>query len=218
MHLSLKFVPVALSLLSCYAFAQTEEDVARLVQKLEGTISVTPHRETADGELTGCGLEFTAMKRDFSTKQGAPTKIVGSFYLRPNKKTGLAYVLKLGVFDGFAFDNAFAPNNAFISAPNGKIPLKAIRVLAETPGFALFIGGLDGAVTNAYKAIIEKNSLAVGFNRKPGQQDVTFEIDLTVINSQMKDGEVVRQRSGEPVEVFASCSADLLKSVKALDK
>ena len=196
------------------AFSQAADPIAELVQKLEGTIYVIPHRETADGVLTSCGLEFAALKRDFSTTGGAPVKIVGSFYLRPNPNTGLAYVLKLGVFDGLSYENGFAPNNAFISAPNGKTPTKAIRVQTETPGFALFIGGLDSEVTAALVAIVEMKQLAVGFNRKPGQQDVTFILDLAVIDTQMQNEEVVRKRSNEPVDSFVVCSTDLLKSSK----
>lgn len=201
------------SLFFCFsAFAQTPAALAELAKKLEGTIFVKPHRETVDGVLTGCGLEFTALTRDFATKQGAPVKLVGSFYLRPHKTSGLAYVLKLGLYDGFSTDNAIAPNNAFISAPNGKIPVKAIRVAAENPGFALFVGGLDDAVTDAYAAIVEKNSLVVGFNRKPGQQDVSVSLDLSVTDTQFNEaGGVTRQRSGESVDVFAGCSGELLK-------
>jgi hypothetical protein len=192
--------------------------MAQAAQKLEGTIYVIPHRESADGVLTGCGLEFSAMKRDFSTKQGAPVKIVGSFYLRPNPNTGLGYMLKLGVFDGFSYEKGFAPNNAFISAPNGKTPVKAIRAQAENPGFALFIGALDKDVIAAYAAIVEKSQLAVGFNRKPGQQDVTFILDLAVIDTQMRNEEVVRKRSSEPVDSFVACSSELLNGAKKLIK
>lgn len=198
------------------AFSHAADPIAELVQKLEGTIYVIPHRETADGVVTGCGLEFAALKRDFSTKRGAPVKISGSFYLRPNPNTVLAYVLKLGVFDGLSFENGFAPNNAFISAPNGKAPTKSIKTQAENPGFALFIGGLDSGVTAAYAAIVEKRQLAVSFNRKPGQQDVTFILDLAVVDTQMRNEEVVRKRSNEPVDSFVACSTDLLKSSKRL--
>lgn len=186
----------------------------QLAQKLEGTVFVAPHRETADGVLTACGLEFSAMKRDFSTLGGAPTKISGSFYFRPHPSGGgLAYALKLGVFDGFSYENGFAPNNAFISAPNGKIPQKAVKAPSENPSYALFVGPLDDAVADAYRAILQRNELAVGFNRKPGQQDVTFIIDLTVVNSKMNGDAVVRERSREPVAVFAACTGDLLKTV-----
>lgn len=212
----------ACSFWSLATFGQTNQEIElwaqNLAQKLEGTLYVKPHRETAEGVLTGCGLEFSALKRDFSTKKGAPTKIVGSFYLRPNKNIGLGYALKLGVFDGLSFDNAIAPNNAFISAPNGKIPPKAIRVLAETPGFALFVGGFDDAVMDAYAAILDKSRLAVGFNRKSGQQDVTFLIDLAVIDIKMENDSAVRQRSDEPVTQFVACTKDLIDKALSVVK
>lgn len=196
------------------ALSHAADPIAELAQKLEGTIYVIPHRESADGVLTGCGLEFAALKRDFSTQRGAPVKIVGSFYLRLNSNTGLAYMLKLGVFDGISYENGLAPNNAFISAPNGQAPVKAIRAQAENPGFALFIGLLDKEVTAAYASILEKSQLAVGFNRKPGQQDVTFILDLTVIDTQIRNEEVARKRGSEPVDTFVACSSELLASIK----
>ena len=161
-------------------------------------------------------LGVRSLKRDFNTKRGAPVKISESFYLRSSSNTVLADVLKLGVFDGLSFENGFAPNNAFISAPNGKTPKKATKTHAETPGFALFIRGLDSDVTAAYAAIVEKSQLAVGFNRKPGQQDVTFILDLAVIDTQIRNEEVVRKRSNEPVDSFVACSTDLLNSSKRL--
>lgn len=206
-------------LLSCApAFAQNADALAELAQKLEGTIFTKPHRESADGILTGCGLEFSALKRDFSTKSGAPVKVAGSFYLRPNSRTGIAYVLKLGVFDGFAFDNGFAPYNAFISAPNRNPPTKAIRTLAENPSYGLFIGAWDKDVNAALQSIVDKRQLVVGFNRKPGQQDVAFTLDLSVVDTQMNGTDVVRKSSSEPVDQFNECSRDLLKVAEQLLK
>ena len=158
------------------------------------------------------------MKRDFSTKNGAPVKVVGSFYLRPNTRTGIAYVLKLGVSDGFSFDNGFAPYNAFISAPNRNPPTKAIRTLAENPSYALFIGGMDKDVSAAFQSIVDKRQLVVGFNRKPGQQDVAFTLDLSVIDTQMNGADVVRETSSEPVDQFSECSMELFKVAEQLLK
>lgn len=198
------------------AAAQTDADVAQLAQRLEGTIYVIPHRESADGSLTACGLEFGALTRDFSTMRGAPVKIVGSFYLRPHSVTGLAYVLKAGVFDGFDYTNGMAPANAFIRAPNGRAPQKAIRQEAENKGFALFVGALDDEVIAAYAGISEKKQLVVGFNRKPGQQDVIFNLDLTVIDTVMGvDGQVIRKRSNAAIDEFQACSRELLSSASA---
>jgi hypothetical protein len=206
-------ISVFLVLASVNADAQPTAELAQLAQRLEGTIYVIPHRESADGTLTACGLEFAAMTRDFSTMKGAPVKLSGSFYLRSHPTIGIAYMLKAGFFDGFDFTNGFAPANAFISKPNGKAPKKAIRQEAENKGFALFVGALDDEVIAAYAGIAEKQQLVVGFNRKSGQQDVTFNLDLTVIDTSIGvDGQVVRKRSNVPVDEFMACSSDLMKT------
>ncbi|MCF8161409.1 MAG: hypothetical protein K9J76_11945, partial [Polaromonas sp.] len=124
------------------------------------------------------------------------------------------YTLKLGLYDGYSSDNGFAPHNAFIRAPDGKAPIKAKRVPAENAGFALFVGALDDEVIAAYAAIAEKSQLVVGFNRKAGQQDVIVSLDLTVVDIQIKDNEVVRARSNKPVAEFMSCSGDLFEIAK----
>ncbi|PVE06108.1 hypothetical protein B472_12665 [Limnohabitans sp. Rim28] len=205
-----------LGLTSLGAAAQPAADMAQLAQRLEGTIYVIPHRESADGSLTACGLEFGALKRDFSTMKGAPVKLVGSFYLRPHTTTGLAYMLKVGAFDGFGSTNGFAPANAFIRGPNSRAPKKAIRLEAENKGYALFVGSLDDEVIAAFAGIAEKKQLVVGFNRKPGQQDVIFNLDLTVIDTKMgSDGQPIRNRTNAAVDEFLTCSEDLMKTPDA---
>ena len=205
-----------LGLTSLGAAAQPDADIAQLAQRLEGTIYVIPHRESADGSLTACGLEFGALKRDFSTMKGAPVKLVGSFYLRPHSVTGLAYMLKVGIFDGLGYTNGFAPANAFIRGPNSRAPKKAIRHEAENKGFVLFVGALDDEVIAAYAGIAEKKQLVVGFNRKPGQQDVIFNLDLTVIDTEMgSDGQPIRKRTNAAVDEFLACSDDLMKTPSA---
>ncbi|GAB3483725.1 hypothetical protein [Polaromonas eurypsychrophila] len=204
-----------LALMGSACFAQTPDAVAALARKLEGTIYVIPHRESVDGQMTACGLEFSAMKMDFSTKGGAPVKIVGSFYLRNSSNGGLFYALKMGIADRLGANPLVsAPANAFIRAPRGQAPTKARRADGENPGYALFVGAVDGDVVAAYQAIAEHNQLVVGFNRVPGQMDVTATLDLTVIDTKMVDGKVVREKSQQPVEEFLDCSGSLLKTVK----
>ena len=180
---------------------------------LEGTIFIVPHRESADGQMTACGLEFSALKRDFSTKGGAPVKIVGSFSMRIIPNGGLFYALKIGIADNLgAASVVSAPANAFIRAPRGKAPIKAKRSAGETSAYALFIGAVDADVISAYKAIAEKNQLVIGFNRTPGQIDVTTTLDLTVVDTKMVDGKVIREKSPQPVEDFLDCTGTLFKT------
>jgi hypothetical protein len=188
-----------------------EREVAQL---LEGTIYVVPHRESADGVLKACGLEFAALTADFSTRGGLHVRLTGSFYIR-SAGDGILYMLKMGVADRLGSGGKpVAPNNAFISAPNGVPPKKALRIDSDTPGFALFVGDMDAEALAAYEAIVEDNKLVVGFNRKPNQQDVTTELDLTVVKTEMIDGKAQRTRSDDAVAKFAACTADLVRRVQ----
>ena len=195
--------------------AQAPDLVAEVARKLEGTIFIIPHRESVDGQITACGLEFSALKMDFSTKGGAPVKIVGSFYIRDHTSGGLFYALKMGIADDLGENTVVsAPANAFIRAPRGKAPVKARRSDAENRGYALFVGAVDDEVVSAYRAIADQRQLVVGFNRVSGQMDVTATLDLTVIDTKMVDGKVVREKSPQPVEEFLDCTGFLLKANK----
>jgi hypothetical protein len=196
------------------AGAQTTEMDTTFLRKAEGTIYTVFHKETAEGKLQGCGLEFSALKLDFSTKKGAPVKLVGSFYFRLATSDKLGYMLKLGLYDDIGADKANAPFYAFVRAPRGNAPKKAVRMDAESEGYALFVGLLDAEVVAVYKSISEQKQMTIGFNRKPGQQDVTAIIDLTVIDMQIRDGEFIRARSDVPVADFIACTSELFKLIK----
>lgn len=211
-----KLVVLILVMMGSACFAQAPSAVAGVARQLEGTIYIVPHRESVDGQLRACGLEFSALKMDFSTKGGAPVKMAGSFYMRYNSTARhLFYALKIGISDGLGTNSVFsAPANAFIRAPRGKAPVKARQIASETPGYALFVGAVDNEVLSAYEGILEKNQLVVGFNRVPGQMDVTTTLDLTVVDTKMVGDKVVRERSPQPVEEFLDCTDTLFKTDK----
>lgn len=64
----LLFLVVALSANVSAQPSQAERDVVGL---LAGTLYVKARRESADGVQTACGLEFSALSQDVSTKRGA---------------------------------------------------------------------------------------------------------------------------------------------------
>lgn len=197
------------------AQAQSAAELEQLSAQMEGTIFTIPHTESADGMLKGCGLEFAALKRDFSTKKGGPVKLSGSVYFRLLGDSGLGYMLKLGLFDGFGPDPVqSAPANAFLKAPHGKTPKRAVRSNAESAGYALFFGSVDSDVFAAYESILIKKQVVVGFNRKAGQQDVVTTVDLSVVDTQVVDGRAVRTRSDQPVREFQACIVELVKMLK----
>ncbi|MES2187907.1 MAG: hypothetical protein V4505_25375 [Pseudomonadota bacterium] len=202
------------ALLPLSGAAQTPADVATVAAMLEGTIFVVPRTDSVDGALRGCGLEFATLVRDFATRQGAPVKTSGSFYIR-ELNGGLGYMLKLGMFDDFGPDPVpVAPANAFVRAPLGLAPKKAIRVDSDSPGYALYIGAFDQQLMAAYQSIIENKQMVVGFNRKAGQSDVLMKIDLTVVDTKMVNGEVQRQRSADAVDEFRDCALALIDSIR----
>lgn len=205
---------LCLSCAGTAAAASGEQQIVdEAVQKLAGTIYVTPHTESVDGQLTGCGLEYAVLLRDFITQQGAPVKLVGSYYLRELSKNGLGYALKLGLIDGAANNTrATAPANAFVGAPRGRAPAqKSIRVDSDTPGYALYIGSFDLDVIPTLEAIYEQKGFILGFNRKPGQSDVLTPVDLRVVATNMVNGEVKRTFSDDAVNDFRYCVDELVK-------
>lgn len=212
-NLLLALVGAFLIVCAEYAVAQSSSSDAKMDALLEGTIYTVPHRDTVEGKLTACGVEFAALKRDFKDRKGELVRIVGSFYIRPDGKGTLYYLLKLGVTDMTANFQTFAPYNAFVSTPNDKVSIKPIRTPAETTGYALFGGPLDSVITAVLIGIQEKKQLNVGFNRVQGQTDFLTKVDLTVIDTQLKNDVPVRERSNETVATFNRCMADLISPI-----
>lgn len=189
------------------AAAQLTAEEEALFRQMEGTLFVKDHAETVQGRLRACGLEFAALTRDFSTKKGAPVKLIGSYYLRRFEGNGsIYYTLKLGVFEGPGLDKPSAPNSAFARGRSGEGPSKSPQKTgSDSPGFALFIGALDETFTHLYEGIVGENLFIVGFNRKPGETDVSAEIDLSVQDTRSDRGEIIRERSPRMVKQFVSC-------------
>lgn len=180
---------------------------------LSGTVYTIPHRESADGRLRACGLEFAAIGQDFSTKRGAIVKVIGSYYVRKIGSDSFGWALKLGIFDGFGWSNPVPPNHAFVRAKSASAPEleRTRKTAAETPGYALIVGTIDESAVSTLKAIPDQRHIVLGFNRAPGQQDVVIPVDLTVQNTQMEGDKPVRQRSHEMVNDFTACVSALLQ-------
>lgn len=152
--------------------------------------------------------------RDFSTRRGAPVKVVGSYYLRAHPQIKLGWALKLGIYDGLGWEKATAPNNAFVRARNGPAPAKVAKTGAESPGYGLFVGGVDASTGPALESIVDHHRLTLGFNRAPSQQDVVLELDLDVKDTKMEGDRAVRARDPSMVQDFAMCTSDLIKAIK----
>lgn len=202
----------ALSLAICAGSALAQEPAAAAAAALvEGTMFTVPHRSSIEGRVNACGLEFGAIQRDFSTKQGQPVRLSGSFYIRPFPGGGLGYSLKLGLYDGLPPKSVMtAPANAFVKARHDGAAPKGIRSDSDSPGYALFSGAAGNEIVAVIGSILSKREMMVGFNRRPGQQDVVATIDLTVTDMSIVGERVERTRSNAPVDDFAACMGELL--------
>lgn len=197
------------------AVAQPTLAERELLALVEGTTYVISHRNTKDGEPSACGLEFSVITRDNSTKQGAPVILSGSYFINLLNGHTLGYMLKLGIRDGFdARAKPTRPNLATIRAARGKAVKHAFNATAEDPGYALYGGPLSGGALQVYESVVTERTFVVAFNRKPGQQDVSAKVDLTVKESRAEGEKIVRDRSPEMVEEFVSCSGSLVDAAR----
>jgi hypothetical protein len=180
-----------------------------------GTLYVKHHRETVEGKLTACGLEFAAIALDHSTRQGAPVKLAGRYELRAWPQGGPGYSLKLGLYDGLTWDHPVAPHNAFVRAPRGPAPRQPLRLDAANPGYALFFDAVDDTFSSTFRSIAEDRTFVVAFNRAVGEQDVTALIDVQVAGTRTQDGKTVQELTTETGDDFRACANELFKAFGA---
>jgi hypothetical protein len=180
-----------------------------------GTLYVKHHRETIEGRLSACGLEFAAVAIDHSTRQGMPVKLAGRYELRAWPQGGPGYSLKLGLYDGLAWDHPVAPHNAIVRAPRGPAPRRPLRLDAANPGHALFFDALDDTFAATFRSIVEDRTFAVGFNRAAGEQDVTALIDVRVAATRTQDGRTVQEHTPQTADDFHACATELFKAFRS---
>lgn len=176
---------------------------------IEGNLFTVGHRESAGGQLRGCGIEFGAIQRDFATRKGDPVFVAGSFYVQRLDAQALHYSLKLGTFEQTRMDKGVAPAHAFVRAPSGVALPSIARVQGDNPAYAIFVGQMDAEALTVLRQIADARTLAVGFNRQAGGMDVVVEVDLSVIDVTVDRGKVRRQTSVVPVNNFLACLKDL---------
>lgn len=167
---------------------------------------------SADGVLQHCGFVFTAVLRDTTAKAESYLSLNGSFNVSLSTRVGPNYLLKLGIkdFPGRPNDGGFRPANAFVRAPNGKVPKNAFREDGE-PGYAIYGGLMGEAANDVLRGIVESKVLEVGFNRTAGDRDVTIVLDLTVAGSQVVGTRLQRKHSNAAVAEFITCSTRMFE-------
>jgi hypothetical protein len=177
-----------------------------------GTLFVKHQRETVDGRLSACGLDFAVVAVDHSTRDGAIVKLAGRYDLRGWPQGGLGYSLKLGLYDGLGWTHPVAPHNAAVGSPRGPAARRPQRLDAQNAGYALFFDALDESFATTFRHILEERSFVIAFNRAPGERDVTAEVDLQVAGTRVEHGRTHREMTTETADDFLACADELFKA------
>ena len=207
---------VALFCATSQAVAQDAASIERLTResllKLVGTFSVQAHSRFANGQLSGCTIEYNVMAQDVIYKQGSFMKVNGSFGLMAARGQ-VAVVLKVLVNDVDTRTMSATPNapaTAYFIGDNRTTKSAIIDSYpGDTPGAILAVFKLDPTVSVILKGL-EKNKVVIAFARKKGGTDIVMPVDTSVVDTR-KNGE--RIHSPKPAKEFLDCSRVLLQQV-----
>lgn len=209
----MKKIAALFAFLPVFACAQLSDENERLVQKLVGTNYVTFQRDTSEGNLKACGVEFMATGRDIN-KGAAPYKIHGSYYLR-QFPDGLYWMLKLGVeeFDSKLLNTTmFAPPTAYVSGKNKPVakPIRSIK----SDGYSLHLFKMGNEANMAMESIFTLNQLDIIFSRGT-KTDVITPVDFRVKGTTFVAQEAKRELTSETTKQLSECTVQLIDSYKS---
>lgn len=206
------------------AVAQSDSVLDEALTPLYGTLSTKAVKQTSEGTLQGCSVNFQLMFREWTYSQGRPFIASGSLSYHTNKAMGMVFGLKVVLAEirrkGSNSQHIFAPTHfAYLEAKKGN---NAKAHVQTAPSDTANEGRLY--IFNAYlpesleimEAIMDGGPVTLVFNRKKGESDIRVPIDLTVLDT--NDGG--ERRTGfETVAEFSSCLSEFLALVeKRLEK
>ena len=190
---------------------------ALLAQPLEsGTYDVYNQDISVEGVLEGCSLVFTAVVTDTAYLDGAQVLLNGSIALRTLGRKALLFSGKLGTRRLLAsgLGEWEQPSHFHFFTKTGTTAGHVKILDAETPGYRLLIGpATQGPVFTLVKEMASEGGFSVGFNRKPGGQDVTASIDVAASIKRDASGVAHRVRNNETAISYAGCVSRLVSDL-----
>lgn len=182
-------------------------EVARMLQ---GTAFVIPMNQSRQGIVDTCGFEFKALEFDNAYKVGNPFVLSGSFGIRKFGKEQISINYKVGTFNNLGGELLpDQPHSAWMKF--GKLLIRPTkRVDAETKGYALYVANLPEDIGTLIEVVGDQQEVLVGFNRRPNGLDVIVPLDMSVRDTKLKDGKVVRVRDASLGVGFLQCLTELL--------
>jgi hypothetical protein len=176
-----------------------------------GTYDVYFQQLSRDGQLDGCSLVFTALANDTAYLRGEQIVMNGSLAIRTLSGEDLAFTGKLGTRQLLASSPKWdAPAHFYFSTRNGSTAGIAKVIESDTEGYRLLIGrATDDGFMRMLKDMAGTGEFTVGFNRKPGGQDVYSSIKMNVALTKDSNGVASRITNDETPRDFFKCMSRL---------
>ena len=182
-----------------------------------GTYEVYFQPLSIAGKLEGCSLVFTGLVRDFFYSKGAQVIVNGSIgYRTLNRPDSLMFAAKLGtkpLMQGGGSSDWVAPSHFHFATKSASSAGKGKLVDGE-PGYRLLVTHADRDMLRFLEEMVDAGGFVVGFNRKPGGQDVLLRIQLDVSVTEDASGNTVQVRNEETVADFMTCIGQLVSAIK----
>jgi hypothetical protein len=202
----------------CLAIALLVPTLAGAQALDDGTLDVYFQRITREGALEGCSLVFTALTKDHAYTRGAQVVMNGSIAVRTLGNNDLLFTGKLGTRrwqGGGPLKDWEAPAHFHFATKNGTTAPHAKMAQADTPGYKLLIArAIEDDVLTLLKEMSDTGEFIVGFNRKPGGQDVYAPIKIDVALKRDERGNAALGRNEKTGRDFAECMSSLVTDLR----
>lgn len=185
-----------------------------------GTTAVKAEPIYTRGELAGCSMLFAATTKDTAYWRGEVAVVRGAFVLNLFGKPGekfIAPALRVGVFkpnaDG-SIGASKAPDFIYAVGSAGSTAKDTVASQpSDEPGYVVASIKLDSAIIGLIADASLGKSITIGYSRGEKGVDQRVDVDLSVTNTDMRNGKFVRERSTQPGSAFEDCFTKLVKEL-----
>lgn len=208
--LVLRNVGLVATILSAVTGEGTAQDADLFPPAMLGTFSIDAKPSFADGQLSGCALEFSVLAKDWVYKQGAYIRVGGSFgVMGAGGKTAVVLKVILHDFDPRILNfTPSPPASAYFVAGNSTTKNAIVASYpSDVPGAIFVIFQMDPTFLVLSEGIAN-NKVVIGFARNKGGSDIGIAIDTTVVDT-AANGK--RTHSEKPTLDFLQCAKTLFQ-------
>ncbi|HET8745696.1 MAG TPA: hypothetical protein VFM98_08825 [Ramlibacter sp.] len=204
---------IALPVIATLTFSAASHGLAQVVP--DGTYDVYQQEITVEGRLEGCSLVFTTITTDTAYSGGKQILLNGSIALRRSRDRDLVFTGKLGTRKLAATGPGVweKPAHFHFFGATGTTAGHAQFVDAENEGYRLLlVRATEEDVMHLLVDMIGTAEFSVGFNRKPGGQDVTSKIRMNVSLQRGPNGQMRPVENPQTAVDYARCVSRVIDS------